>query len=149
MGVSFRLKMFFAPRPQEASSNSTASGAGLSSIVSGQDNTFLLHTRDAEDNPRSTATSSLLSGYLSSEPPVMLSFAYLSGGNYTATVNPVASGAFQMHVLVNGPGAESSPLNFKGFNEERRALHKGHYMNKEGILSNLSVLKSFLVLFKA
>jgi hypothetical protein len=31
-----------------------------------------------------------------------------SGGNYTATVNPVASGVFQMHVLVDGLGLRSA-----------------------------------------
>ena len=71
-----------------------------------EDNSFVVHTRDAEDNPRSTATSSLLSGFLGSEPPVALSFAYFGGGNYTASVNPITSGAFQMNVLVNGPGAQ-------------------------------------------
>lgn len=31
-----------------------------------------------------------------------------SGGNYTASVNPVASGVFQMHVLVDGLGLRSA-----------------------------------------
>ena len=46
--------------------------------------------------------SSVITGYLTSTPAVSLSFTYLGGGNYTATLNPVASGVFQMHVLVNG-----------------------------------------------
>ncbi|CAK9003288.1 Titin (Connectin), partial [Durusdinium trenchii] len=64
--------------------------------------------------------SSVLSGYLSSEPAVMLSFTYLGGGetnltlsgNYTATVNPVASGSFQMHVLVDGMAPSGASTRF-------------------------------------
>ncbi|CAE6952852.1 Ttn [Symbiodinium sp. KB8] len=97
--------------PQEAAETSVASGASLSTVIAGQvlpksaskDNTFIVHTRDAEDNPRSTDTTSAITGYMGSTPAVPLSFSYLGGGNYTATINPVSAGDFPMHVLVNGP----------------------------------------------
>ncbi|CAE7762776.1 Ttn, partial [Symbiodinium sp. CCMP2456] len=74
------------------------SKASLSTVIAGQDNTFIVHTRDAEDNPRTSA----ITGYMGSTPAVPLSFSYLGGGNYTATINPVSAGDFPMHVLVNG-----------------------------------------------
>ena len=96
--------------PQEAANTSVASGAGLTSITSGQANTFVIHTRDAEDNPRSTDTTSAITGYLTSVPAVSLSFTYLGGGNYTASITPVAVGVFSMHVLVDGKDIVGSPF---------------------------------------
>lgn len=50
--------------PDEASEMSIASGENLSVSTAGRENTFLLHTRDANDNPRWTETTSELSGFV-------------------------------------------------------------------------------------
>ena len=74
------------------------SHGSLSHSFGAEDNTFIVHTRDAEDNPRSTDTpgpsasalsgpersrafprTSAITGYMGSTPAVPLSFSYLGG----------------------------------------------------------------------
>jgi hypothetical protein len=110
-------------RPQEASSKSTATGNVLETAVSGFHNTFILHTRDAQDNARNLPTTSALSGYVAASPAVTLAFTYLGGGNYTVSFNPYTAGSFKMHVLVNGQEIVGSPFDLTVVPGPTSAVH--------------------------
>ncbi|CAE8682347.1 unnamed protein product [Polarella glacialis] len=97
--------------PQEAAEQSVASGDALVETEAGEVNSFILHTRDENNNQRATQTISALSGYIASEPPAMMTFQYLGGGNYTSIINPIVSGNYPMHVMVNGVDIVGSPFN--------------------------------------
>jgi hypothetical protein len=130
--------------PQEASEMSVASGAVLAEAEAGVVNNFTLHTRDAHDNQRYTETTSQLTGFIDSTPPVSLSFYYAGEGNYTVSAEPIIAGTFDMHVLVGGIDIVGSPFRVTVVPGETSPIHT--LITGTGIHTAIAGVEAFFIL---